>query len=215
MEPRPGLKRRRGRPPTDGLPRRIGVRALALCLPLVLAACAGSHTVRGLDHSILGPGPNGGYKVGQPYAINGRWYYPAEDRAYDRTGLASWYGREFRGRRTANGEVFDHHRFTAAHPTLPMPSLVRVTNLRNGRAVIVRVNDRGPFVPGRIIDVSQAAAVALGFKQDGLTRVRVQYVGRADRGAVPIAAAGSTVGERERLAMAGNGEGLAGSAGSQ
>lgn len=143
----------------------------------------------GFDRSILGPGPGGSYKVGRPYQVNGVWYYPAEDPGYDRVGMASWYGHAFHGRRTANGEVFNKHRMTAAHPTLPMPVLVRVTNLNNGRSLVLRVNDRGPFVAGRIIDVSQGAAEALGFRQAGVARVRVQFVGRADGAGVPVAGA--------------------------
>jgi rare lipoprotein A len=127
--------------------------------------------------------------IGNPYRINGVWYYPAEDKAYDRIGFASWYGPGFHGNRTASGERYDRRRFTAAHTTLPMPVVVRVTNLKNGRSTLVRVNDRGPFIPGRIIDVSEAAAHALGFKQDGLARVRVQYVSRADGRPVAMAPA--------------------------
>jgi len=144
-----------------------------------LSACAGPS-------SIYGPGPGGGYKVGRPYQVGGIWYYPAEDPSYNQVGLASWYGREFQGSKTANGERFDRKRLTAAHPTLPMPVIVRVTNLDNGRSTLVRINDRGPFRPGRIIDVSQAAAQALGFEKQGVTRVRVQYVGRADGSSVAL-----------------------------
>jgi rare lipoprotein A len=125
--------------------------------------------------------------IGKPYRVNGVWYYPAEDKAYDHVGFASWYGPGFHGNRTANGERYDKRRFTAAHTTLPMPVLVRVTNLQNGHSTIVRVNDRGPFVPGRIIDVSEAAANALDFRHDGVVRVRVQYVGRADGPSVATA----------------------------
>lgn len=120
------------------------------------------------------------YKVGAPYEINGRTYVPREDPSYVAFGTASWYGDEFHGKLTANGEIFDKRRLTAAHTTLPLPSLVEVENLDNGRRAILRVNDRGPFVGDRIIDLSHASAIALGFEKQGLARVRVRYVGRAD-----------------------------------
>ena len=117
------------------------------------------------------------YKLGSPYQVNHVWHYPSYDPNYDRTGVASWYGPAFHGRPTANGERFDMNGVTAAHPTLPLPSRVRVTNLENGRQLELRVNDRGPFVNGRIIDLSRRAAQLLGFKRRGLTKVRVQYLG--------------------------------------
>ncbi len=120
--------------------------------------------------------PNVQYKVGKPYQIQGRWYYPKEDWGYSEEGLASWYGDEFHGRKTANGESFDKSALTAAHRTLPMPSLVRVTNLDNGRIAVLRVNDRGPFKKGRIIDVSHEAARVLGFESQGMARVRVELL---------------------------------------
>ena len=116
------------------------------------------------------------YKVGEPYNVGGVWYYPARDLAYDETGIGSWYGDEFAGKLTANGEIFDPQKITAAHKTLPMPSVVRVTNLDNGRSLVVRVNDRGPFVPGRIIDLSRESARLLGFKDQGLAKVRVKLL---------------------------------------
>lgn len=116
------------------------------------------------------------YKVGTPYQIEGSWYYPKEDYSYDETGIASWYGKDFHGGRTANGEVYNMNELTAAHRTLPMPSLARVTNLDNGRSIVVRINDRGPFARGRIIDVSQRAAELLGFEQMGTAKVRVQVL---------------------------------------
>jgi len=121
----------------------------------------------------------GGYKIGQPYRIGAQWYVPREQPDYVATGRASWYGSDFHGRPTANGEIFDQFALTAAHPTLPLPSFVRVRNLANGRDIIVRVNDRGPFVQGRIIDMSRAAALALGFLENGTTDVRVTYIGAA------------------------------------
>ena len=127
------------------------------------------------------PVPKGGgvYRVGAPYVVAGRTYVPAEDPNYQAVGLASWYGDDFHGRMTANGEVFDLNGISAAHPTLPLPSYVRVTNLSNGRSIIVRVNDRGPFHGNRIIDVSGRTAHLLGFHASGTAWVRVEYVGRA------------------------------------
>src|SRR5262249_10410144 len=129
------------------------------------------------------PGPSGtpyrAYIVGQPYQINGRTYFPREDFDYDHTGTASWYGSDFHGRRTANGETYDMNGLTAAHTTLPMPTIVRVTNLDNGRSVVVRINDRGPFVEDRIIDLSRAGARELGFEGQGLARVRVTVLREA------------------------------------
>lgn len=126
------------------------------------------------------------YKVGAPYQINGKWYRPAEDFAYRRVGIASFYGGEtdgvdFHGRPTANGEIYDMHALSAAHPTLPMPSVVKVTNLENGRSVVLRVNDRGPFVEGRIIDVSRRAAQDLGFERQGTALVRIEVMPRESR----------------------------------
>ncbi len=119
---------------------------------------------------------NGHYKVGDAYQIDGIWYYPAEDWSYDETGIASWYGPNFHGKPTANGETFDQEELTAAHNTLPMPSLVRVTNLENGRSLVLRVNDRGPFAKGRIIDISKRGAELLGFKVAGTAPVRVRIL---------------------------------------
>ena len=127
------------------------------------------------------PVPKGGgtYRVGKPYVIGGQTYTPEENRSYVAEGLASWYGDDFHGRRTANGELFDMEGLSAAHPTLPMPSYVRVTNLGNKRSVIVRVNDRGPYHSNRLIDVSRKTAHLLGFRSNGVARVRIEYVGQA------------------------------------
>ncbi|CAN2532975.1 Endolytic+peptidoglycan+transglycosylase+RlpA [Methylocapsa aurea] len=124
--------------------------------------------------------PRGGgyYMVGKPYQIAGKTYYPSE-RSYSAVGLASWYGSDFHGRKTANGEVFDSASISAAHPTMPLPSYARVTNLRNHRSMIVRVNDRGPYHGGRVMDVSQRVAEALDFHRVGTARVKVDYVGHA------------------------------------
>ena len=122
----------------------------------------------------------GYFKVGKPYQINGQWYYPRMVDRYREVGVASWYGHPFHGRKTANGEIYDMHGMTAAHPTLPLPSLARVTNLENGRTITVRVNDRGPFAKRRIIDLSRRAAWELGFKDQGTAEVEVVYLGLAD-----------------------------------
>ena len=117
------------------------------------------------------------YKVGNPYKINGKWYYPAVDYQYDEVGIASWYGPGFHGKSTANGEVFDQNKITAAHRTLPMPSIVKVTNLENGMVLDkVRINDRGPFARNRIIDLSKKAAEELGFIKNGIAKVRVEIL---------------------------------------
>ncbi|PST24228.1 septal ring lytic transglycosylase RlpA family protein [Mesorhizobium plurifarium] len=125
--------------------------------------------------------PKGGgrYQVGKPYQVKGKWYQPKEDFGYNKSGMASWYGSAFHGRLTANGEVYDKHHLSAAHPTFPLPSYARVTNLENGTSVIVRVNDRGPYEYGRIIDVSSKTADLLDIKRKGSANVRVQYIGRA------------------------------------
>ncbi|MCW5722888.1 MAG: septal ring lytic transglycosylase RlpA family protein [Devosia sp.] len=125
--------------------------------------------------------PKGGgrYQVGQPYTVRGKTYVPQHDPSYVASGTASWYGSDFHGRRTANGEIFSANAITAAHPTLPLPSYVRVTNKDNGRSVVVRVNDRGPYVAGRIIDLSHRAADMLGYVNNGSASVQVEYVGQA------------------------------------
>lgn len=125
--------------------------------------------------------PKGGgrFLVGNAYTVKGRRYFPKEEQNYDKAGLASWYGSAFHGRLTANGEAYDKEHLSAAHPTFPLPSYARVTNLENGSSVIVRVNDRGPFHEGRLIDVSSKTADLLDMKGTGTANVRVQYVGRA------------------------------------
>lgn len=149
------------------------IRLVPLVAPVALAlgACVNFH-----DGPPAAPGGGGNYKVGKPYVIDGVRYVPHADPDYDRTGMASWYGPGFHGKRTANGEIYDMDALTAAHPTLPMPSRVRVTNLENGRNIVLRINDRGPFAKGRIIDVSRRAARELGFQQRGVTRVRVKVL---------------------------------------
>lgn len=153
---------------------------------VVLSAC--SRGKKSSDQTLskrvipLGqPVPKGGgrYKVGNPYKIGGRLYRPAEQPGYNRVGVASWYGEMFHGRYTANGEIYDMNAITAAHPTLPLPTYARVTNLQNGRSLVVRVNDRGPYAQDRIIDMSRRSAQALGFQRNGTAKVRVQYLGKA------------------------------------
>jgi len=125
--------------------------------------------------------PRGGGRdqLGRPYKVAGKWYYPREDKRYKKVGGASWYGDAFHGRLTANGEVYDMTHLTAAHPTMPLPSYARVTNMVNGSSVIVRVNDRGPYARGRIIDLSKRAAEMLDYAHAGVAKVKVEYVGRA------------------------------------
>jgi rare lipoprotein A len=173
--------------------RRLARGAATVATCLMLANCASSNKFASRLDPRYGvsasprvvafgePVPKGGgtYRVGKPYMVGGRVYVPEEDVNYREEGLASWYGDDFHGRLTANGEVFDMGALTAAHPTLPMPSYARVTNLRNGKSLIVRVNDRGPYHDNRLIDVSNKAAELLEFKGHGVARVRVEYVGRA------------------------------------
>lgn len=127
------------------------------------------------------PVPKGGgvYRVGNPYQVRGLWYYPEDRPGYTATGIASWYGDDFHGRKTANGEIYNMYALSAAHPTLPMPCYARVTNMSNGRSVVVRINDRGPYHSGRVIDLSKRAALLLDMHGAGLGRVRVNYMGKA------------------------------------
>ena len=156
----------------------------SLVLPVVAALFLGgcaetaliSHAAKELIRSNDRVDMKGTYKVGDPYQIEGVWYYPAEDPGYGETGIASWYGKPFHGRRTANGAIYDMNSLTAAHRTLPMPFQVRVTNLDNGRSLVLTINDRGPYARGRIIDVSRRAAQLLGFQKKGTTLVRVEAV---------------------------------------
>jgi rare lipoprotein A len=126
------------------------------------------------------PKRGGTYRVGEPYVIAGRTYTPREEPDYRAEGVASWYGDKFHGRLTANGEVYDMFALSAAHPTLPLPSYARVTNLENGKSLIVRLNDRGPFHDSRLIDVSVRTAKLLGFYEQGITKVKVDYIGPAE-----------------------------------
>ena len=161
--------------------RGLSGRILIVCASAALAAaCSTSPAPESEVSSVTLPSGNGVYKIGEPYQEDGIWYYPKEQPDYDETGIASWYGGDFHGHRTANGEIFDANGLTAAHPTLPMPVNVRVTNLENGKSLVLRVNDRGPFSHKRIIDVSARAAQLLGFYGKGTAKVRVTYVARSD-----------------------------------
>ncbi len=166
---------------------RLAARFLPAAAVLILAACTTTTPPPrpAEDHTVKVP-PNAGiYKVGQPYQVDNVWYYPREQPDYDETGIASWYGPTFYGKKTANGEMYNGDQLTAAHKTLPMPVNVRVTNLDNGKSLVVRVNDRGPYARGRIIDLSKRAAELLDVVQTGTARVRVTYLGRSDMNGAP------------------------------
>lgn len=163
-----------------GLGQRLRPIALAAMCCFGLAACAETefliHTAKQFNGSGDSGAKLGRYKVGSPYQIKNVWYYPAEDYEYSETGIASWYGPNFHGKKTANGEIYNQNDLTAAHRTLPLPSAVRVTNLENGRSLVLRINDRGPFAHGRIIDVSRRGAQLLGFERNGTAKVRVDIL---------------------------------------
>lgn len=151
---------------------------------LFLTACSETEFISHLAKKITWPGQQeeaGTYKIGKPYRAEGVYYYPQEDFNLVETGIASWYGPDFHGHRTANGEIYDQQELTAAHRTLQMPALVRVTNLENGRSVVVRINDRGPFKRGRVIDCSRRAAELLGFIGHGTARVKLEVLTRESR----------------------------------
>lgn len=156
------------------------MKILMVSTALTLTACSdgiGSFSSSPSNAAAQPAGKSGGYyKVGNPYQVDGIWYYPKEDYSYKEVGVSSWYGADFHNGITANGELYDMHDLTAAHRTLPLPSMVRVTNLQNGRSLVVRVNDRGPFKNDRIIDVSMKAAQLLGFKDQGTTQVQVEVL---------------------------------------
>ena len=179
--------------------RHRSLAAVSFALTLALSGCATEtaqqHYAHGHEYfsqakyghaspKVIADGqpiPRGGgqYLIGHPYTIAGHTYYPSEKASYTAVGMASWYGAAFHGRRTANGEVYDMASLTAAHPTMPLPSYARVTNLSNGYSVIVRVNDRGPYHGGRVMDVSSRTADVLDFKGAGTAKIKVEYVGRA------------------------------------
>lgn len=154
---------------------------LSLVVMLSLAGCSetrtdGDRSPQATELFVPGPTADPRFKIGKPYAINGIWYRPRVDWTYEEVGVASWYGPQFHKEATANGERFDMHAISAAHRTLPLPSIVEVTNLENGKRLKLRVNDRGPFARDRIIDLSRAAAKRLGFHDDGTAKVRVKLV---------------------------------------
>lgn len=157
------------------------VRTASLACLLLGGGCAETEFLANSLKSAEGVKGKPTYKLGEPYEINGELYQPHVDYAYSESGIASWYGDDFHGKPTANGEIFDMNLLTAAHRTLPLPSIVRVTNLENGRALVVRVNDRGPFSRGRIIDLSRRAAELLGFRMGGTALVRVDILPRESR----------------------------------
>jgi rare lipoprotein A len=164
--------------------RRIWGMVVPL-IALFLGACSETEllfntakAVRGRDTADAGKAI---YKIGNPYQIDGVWYYPAVDYSYDETGIASWYGEQFHGKYTANGDTFDMNAVTAAHRTLPLPSIVEVTNLENGRTLQVKVNDRGPYARGRIIDLSRRSAQLLGIERQGTAKVRVRILAEPSR----------------------------------
>jgi rare lipoprotein A len=169
--------------------RRAVRSAFAASLVLTAAACTTPATPPPPPppppSTVTVPSSAGVYKIGQPYQVDNVWYYPREQPDYDETGIASWYGPTFYGHRTANGEMYDGNALTAAHKTLPMPVNVRVTNLENGKSLVVRVNDRGPYARGRIIDLSKRAAELLDVVETGTARVRVTYISRADINGAP------------------------------
>jgi rare lipoprotein A len=164
---------------------RLAPLVLLASIGFGLQACgSGNNNGETLGERVIPlgqPVPKGGgyYSIGKPYQIAGAWYTPREDPGYDRVGSASWYGELFHGRRTANGEIYDMDRLSAAHPTLPLPVYARVTNLNNGRSIVVRINDRGPYARDRIIDLSRRSAELLGFRNRGTATVRVKYLGSA------------------------------------
>ena len=165
------------------------------CAAVLLAGCAETrlvlHAAKKLSNNRQAP--TGTYKVGNPYRIGSVWYYPKVDYAYRETGIASWYGPKFHNKKTANGQSFDMNAVSAAHRTLPLPSIVQVTNLRNGRSLKVLVNDRGPFAHGRIIDLSRRAAQLLGFENAGTAPVRVSIVADESRQLARLAQQGRTI----------------------
>ncbi len=154
------------------------------CAVLLTSCSTGTPELAGLSpqaQAEIIKNHGGIYKVGNPYKIAGKWYYPKEDYGYTEVGMASWYGEDFNGKATANGERYNMNTLTAAHRTLPLPSIVRVTNLQNGRSIILRVNDRGPYVKNRIIDLSKRGAQLLGYMGQGVTKVKVEVMEKESR----------------------------------
>lgn len=163
--------------------RLLAQLSVVLVVATVLSACAETQFLA-TTFKRVGKGDKGtigAYKIGNPYQIKGVWYYPSENFDYDETGIASWYGSKFHGRKTANGEIYDMNTVSAAHKTLPLPTMVRVTNLENGRSLKLRINDRGPYAHGRIIDLSRRSSQLLGFQRQGTARVRVTVLSNESR----------------------------------
>jgi rare lipoprotein A len=159
------------------LTKRNLLTPLAAAAIFLLSGCASDRLNLGeYSQRSIFSAKGSSYKIGKPYKIRGQWYYPAEDYGYSEVGTASWYGEDFHAKYTANGEVYNMHTLTAAHRTLPLPSIVRVTNLENGRSLVLRVNDRGPFAKNRIIDISKRGAQLLGFQNKGTAKVRVEIM---------------------------------------
>lgn len=173
--------------------KRFAILGFALLCVGLLSGCSearyAAHVVKQIPMPGDSPTQQGTFKIGTPYNIKGRRYYPRETYSHVETGIASWYGPKFHGKRTANGETFNKYELTAAHRTLQMPSIIRVTNLHNGRNVILRVNDRGPFAHDRVLDVSEKAASLLGFKNAGTARVKIEVLGEESQ---RVAAAAKT-----------------------
>jgi rare lipoprotein A len=184
---------------------RVSRWAILAGCALLISGCAETelviHSAKELTGSANGASvakTKGSYKVGRPYRIQGTWYYPAENFKYVETGISSWYGQKFHGRKTANGETYNMNDLTAAHRTLPMPSMVRVINLKNGRSLKLRINDRGPFARSRIIDVSRRAAQLLGFQRAGTASVRVEIIADESR-QLKLAALNGRLPPREKI----------------
>ncbi|MGN7438393.1 MAG: septal ring lytic transglycosylase RlpA family protein [Alcanivorax sp.] len=176
------------------MPRQSLFIIMLIAVAITLSGCSeielASHFGKKMTGSTVKS--QGYYKVGSPYTIKGKRYYPAVNYGYNETGIASWYGPNFHGKMTANGERFDENELTAAHKTLPLPSIVRVTNLENGRSLIVRVNDRGPYAHGRIIDMSKRSAELLGFQNKGVAKVRVQVLESESKMVANVAKSGKS-----------------------
>jgi len=155
------------------------LKIIIFLIVLSLIGCSSNYNYKNIKTK-ENPFYGGAYKIGDPYLVEGKIYYPKVNNNYNETGVASWYGKKFHKKATANGEVFDMYKVSAAHKTLPLPSRVRVTNLENKKSIILRVNDRGPFAKNRIIDLSMRAAEILGFKDQGTAQVRVEFYSNAN-----------------------------------
>ena len=175
--------------------RSILIVAVLFLLPACAETELASHTVKKVQNQKPIPAsqkPSGNFKIGNSYRVKGKRYIPQETYSYTQTGLASWYGPNFHGKQTANGETFDKYELTAAHKTLQMPSIIRVTNLENGLSIIARVNDRGPFSGKRILDLSERAAELLDFKHKGTTQVKIQVLEEESRHVAELAKQGQS-----------------------